>query len=93
LTVLHASFANYLKDRSRSGDFHVGNSRDIEEDVILRLSESWNKCSGDDIATGMHGLFVFITNIDVIFVSASVESTWYQYCSKVDDRTDAIAGR
>ncbi|XP_006457012.1 hypothetical protein AGABI2DRAFT_122886 [Agaricus bisporus var. bisporus H97] len=51
LTFLHASFADYLKESSRSGDFHVGSEEDVKKEVILKLLEIWNKCCGDDIAT------------------------------------------
>ncbi|EKM78999.1 hypothetical protein AGABI1DRAFT_129264 [Agaricus bisporus var. burnettii JB137-S8] len=51
LTFFHASFADYLKDSSRSRDFHVGDKEDVKDEVISRLLEIWNKCSGDDIAT------------------------------------------
>ncbi|KAF7771817.1 hypothetical protein Agabi119p4_6128 [Agaricus bisporus var. burnettii] len=51
LTFFHASFADYLKDSSRSKDFHIGDEEDVKKKVISRLLEIWNKCSGDDIAT------------------------------------------
>ncbi|KAF7761250.1 hypothetical protein Agabi119p4_10659 [Agaricus bisporus var. burnettii] len=51
LTFYHASFADYLKESSRSGDFYVGSAEDIEKEVIFRLLEIWNKCCGDDIST------------------------------------------
>ncbi|KAF7761252.1 hypothetical protein Agabi119p4_10661 [Agaricus bisporus var. burnettii] len=69
LMFLHASFADYLRDSSRSGNFYVGSVADVEADVMLSLLEIWNKCSGDDIAT------------------TSVESTWHQYCSKLDGKS------
>jgi hypothetical protein len=87
----HASFADYLKDPSRSGDFHVGNPEAIEEGMELKLLEIWNESSGDDIATGMYSLFVLIINADVILVAASVESTWHQYCSTFDEQTPSRA--
>jgi hypothetical protein len=68
LMILHASFADYLKDRSRSGNFHVGNPG---EGLELKLLEIWNKCSGDDIAAGMYDLFIFVTSADVIGFSIS----------------------
>ncbi|XP_006457014.1 hypothetical protein AGABI2DRAFT_146675 [Agaricus bisporus var. bisporus H97] len=51
LTFLHASFADYLKDSSRSGNFYVGSVGDVEEDVALSSLGVWIKCTGDDIAT------------------------------------------
>ncbi|EKM77160.1 hypothetical protein AGABI1DRAFT_130577 [Agaricus bisporus var. burnettii JB137-S8] len=69
LTFFHASFADYLKESSRSGDFHVGSEEDVKKEMILRLLEIWHKCSGDDIAI------------------SSVESTWRQYCSELDDKS------
>ncbi|KAF7776867.1 hypothetical protein Agabi119p4_5260 [Agaricus bisporus var. burnettii] len=50
LGILHASFADYLKDPSRSGDFHVDN-KDAKDDMLFRLLEVWNICSGDNIPT------------------------------------------
>ncbi|XP_006457602.1 hypothetical protein AGABI2DRAFT_123454 [Agaricus bisporus var. bisporus H97] len=50
LGILHASFADYLKDPSRSGDFHV-NNKDAKDDMLFRLLEVWNICSGDNIPT------------------------------------------
>jgi hypothetical protein len=88
LMFLHASFSDYLKDPSRSGNFHVGNREDVEGRVVLSLLETWNKCSGDDITRGMYGVFA---NIDVKLFLASVESTWHQYCSKFDDKTPSRA--
>ncbi|EKM77157.1 hypothetical protein AGABI1DRAFT_130574 [Agaricus bisporus var. burnettii JB137-S8] len=49
LTFLHASFSDFLKDSSRSGEFHIGSEEGIREDVELRLLETWSKCNGDDI--------------------------------------------
>jgi hypothetical protein len=83
---LHASFADYLNNPDRSKDFHVGSRENLEETVTLNLLEIWNRCSGDDIATGMYDLLVFIIIIDLVLVKASVESTWQQYCSKLDDK-------
>jgi hypothetical protein len=80
LTFLHASFADYLKDSSRSADFYVGEISDIERVVASNLVELWKSCS-DDIAPGTCGVLVLILNVDVIFFSALVESTWLQYCS------------
>jgi hypothetical protein len=91
LMFLHASFADYLKDTSRSRDFHVGNFEAIESGAELSLLEIWNKCSGNDIATGMYDLSVFVTNADTVLVSASVESTWHRYCSKFDEQTPSRA--
>jgi hypothetical protein len=51
LTLLHASFADYLKDPSRSGDLHVGTAKDIENDVALRVLDIWNIFIGE---TGMN---------------------------------------
>jgi hypothetical protein len=56
LMILHASFADYLKEPNRSGNFHVGNPEAIEEGVELNLLEIWNECSGDDITTSMYDL-------------------------------------
>ncbi|EKM78977.1 hypothetical protein AGABI1DRAFT_107397 [Agaricus bisporus var. burnettii JB137-S8] len=69
LTFLHASFSDYLKDSSRSGDFYIGIAEDVKEDVGLRLLEIWGKCSEDDISM------------------VSVKLAWYQYCSKLDDKS------
>jgi hypothetical protein len=85
LTFFHASFADYLKDPSRSGGFHVGTIEDVENTLLSSLLEIWHKCSGDDVAIGVYILLVFVANIDVVFVSASVESAWHQYCSKWDN--------
>lgn len=57
LTFLHASFADYLKDSSRSGNFYVGSVGDVEEDVALSSLGVWIKCTGDDIATSMYRFF------------------------------------
>jgi hypothetical protein len=91
LMFFHASFADYLKDPSRSRDFHVGNFEAIDEGAKLNLLEIWNKCSGDDITTGMYNLFIFVTSADAILVSASVKSAWYQYCSKFDEQAPSRA--
>jgi hypothetical protein len=91
LMFLHASFADFLKDQSRSENFHIGNRKDVEEGAELNLLEIWNKCSGDGIATGMYDLSVIVTNADIILVSVSVESTWHQYCSKFDEQTPSRA--
>ncbi|XP_006457043.1 hypothetical protein AGABI2DRAFT_212297 [Agaricus bisporus var. bisporus H97] len=69
LIFLHTSFSDYLKDPSRSGEFYVGNVKDIENDAALSLLTIWNKCSGDDIATCMYGFFMFILSIDAIAFS------------------------
>ncbi|XP_006457016.1 hypothetical protein AGABI2DRAFT_181402 [Agaricus bisporus var. bisporus H97] len=50
LAFHHASLADHLRDSSRSGDFHVGQVEDVEEDMTLRLLELWSKCSGHGIA-------------------------------------------
>ncbi|EKM76077.1 hypothetical protein AGABI1DRAFT_109006 [Agaricus bisporus var. burnettii JB137-S8] len=50
LTILHASFADYLKDSSRSGEFHVGDKH-AKEDMLCSLLGVWNMCSGDNINT------------------------------------------
>ncbi|XP_006459638.1 hypothetical protein AGABI2DRAFT_116600 [Agaricus bisporus var. bisporus H97] len=50
LTFLHASFSDYLKDSSRSGDFYIGVEENAKENVGLRLLEIWSECSGDDIS-------------------------------------------
>jgi hypothetical protein len=51
----------------------------------------WKKCNGDDIAPGMYGVLIFITNVDVILVSELVETTWLQYCSSLDHKTPSSA--
>jgi hypothetical protein len=56
---LHASFTDYLNNPIRSRDFHIGNPEAVAEDASLNLLEIWNKCSGDDIAISMYGLFIF----------------------------------
>jgi hypothetical protein len=91
LTFLHASFADYLKDSLRSGDFYVGNFDDIEGVVAWKLVELWKKCSGDDIAPGMYSIRIFILNGDVILVLALIESTWLQYCSNVGSEKPSSA--
>jgi hypothetical protein len=66
LTIFHASFADFLKDRGRSGEFYVGNDKDIDDVVGSRLLAIWNECSGNDIDTGMYGVLVFIPDIDIV---------------------------
>lgn len=91
LTFLHASFADYLKDSSRSGEFYVGYIRDVERVVAANFVEFLNKCSGDDIVPGMCDVLLLILNNDVILDPALVESTWHQYCSKVGDERPSSA--
>jgi hypothetical protein len=91
LTILHASFSDYLQDPDRSGKFHIGDQNSVEEGVQLKLLGIWTKCSGHDIPTGMLHLFVLVTNTKVIVVLAAVEYTWHQYCSKLDDGTPSKA--
>jgi hypothetical protein len=45
LTFLHASFADYLKDSTRSRHFHAGHKHCVEDDVALRLLDMWNELS------------------------------------------------
>jgi hypothetical protein len=89
LVFLHASFAYFLKDSSRSRGFYVGSTEDVEGNITLRLFKIWNECSGDDITTGEYDLLVPLTKIDVILASASVVSTWHRRCSKLDDKTQS----
>jgi hypothetical protein len=65
LTILHASFADYLRDPSRSGQFYLGSDEGVDDDVGSCLLTLWNKCSEGDVGTGMRGVSVFITNADV----------------------------
>jgi hypothetical protein len=60
LRILHASFADYLKNPARSGKFYAGNDRDLNEDMGSRLLAIWNECSGDDIGTSMYDVLAFI---------------------------------
>lgn len=55
LTFLHASFSDYLKDPTRSRDFHVSSVDDTKSDVMVSALKIWNACGG---STGMYGLFV-----------------------------------
>jgi hypothetical protein len=66
LAIFHASFADYLKDPTRSGEFYVGNDYDIDDVVGSRFLAIWNECSGNDIDTGMCGVLLFISDIDVV---------------------------
>jgi hypothetical protein len=59
LTFLHASFADYLKDPGRSGDFHVDDPEDVGDAIAIRLLDICNKCSGDDVTTGMYHLLLY----------------------------------
>jgi hypothetical protein len=86
LAILHASFADYLRDPSRSGEFYIGADKDVDEGVGLRILAIWKECSGDDIGAGMYGVLVFISDTDVVSTSASVEATWQRYCLKLDDK-------
>jgi hypothetical protein len=86
LTVLHASFIDYLKDPSRSGEFYVGSDEDFDIDFASRLFTIWHECNVGGIGTGMHGVLVFIPDINVVSTSASVKSAWHRYCLKWDDK-------
>jgi hypothetical protein len=66
LGFLHGSFADYLKDCNRSGEFYLGSDEDVDDDVGSSLLEVWNQCSEDDMDTGMYGVLVFVVNINVI---------------------------
>jgi hypothetical protein len=59
LTFFHASFVDYLTDRSRSGDFSVAYLYEVVGWVTFGLLEVWNKCSGDGIAVGMSDFLGF----------------------------------
>jgi hypothetical protein len=67
LTFLHASFADYLRNPNRSGNFYVGSYEDIMEIVELALLEIWSKCGGDNIPTCTCRLLIFIPDIDYCF--------------------------
>jgi hypothetical protein len=87
LRILHASFADYLKDPARSGEFYVGNDKDVDDVVGSRLLTICNECSGNDIDTGMYAVLVFIPDIDVVSTSASVEAAWHRNCLKWDENS------
>jgi hypothetical protein len=91
LAILHASFADYLKDPSRSGEFYLGSDDDVDDDVRSCLLTIWNKCSEGDMGTGTCGVSVFIANVDVLSTLVSVEAAWHQCCSKWDDRSPSRA--
>jgi len=55
LTVLHASFADFLKDRDRSGNYYVGSATDVKDEVASLVFNIWNECSR---GTGMYNPLV-----------------------------------
>jgi hypothetical protein len=71
LTILHASFADYLRNPTRSREFYLGSDEVVDDDVGSCLLTIWNKCNGGDTGTGMGGVSVFTTNADV-FINFSV---------------------
>jgi hypothetical protein len=91
LTIFHASFADFLKDSGRSGEFYVGSDEDADHDIVLSLLEVWNKCSGDDIGTSTRGILVFIANVDPLLTWTSVKPAWHRYCLKWDDKPPSRA--
>jgi hypothetical protein len=66
LTILHASFIDYLRDPGRSGKFYIGSDEDVDIDFASRLFTIWDECSVGGIGTGMHGVLLFIANIHVV---------------------------
>jgi hypothetical protein len=56
LHILHALFADYLKDPGRSEEFYVGIDKDIDSVVACKLLAAWNECSGTNIDTGMYSI-------------------------------------
>jgi hypothetical protein len=57
LTILHASFIDYLRDTDRSGEFYVGSDEDVDIDFASRLFTIWDECSVGSIDTGMMGFW------------------------------------
>jgi hypothetical protein len=66
LTVLHASFTDFLKDPSRSGEFYIGSDEEIDEDIEECLLTLWNRYSGNGMGTGTRGDLVFVANVDLV---------------------------
>jgi hypothetical protein len=53
LTFLHASFADYLMDSTRSGEFHI-NIDGVEDDVLLFYLNMWHSYLGENPGTFDH---------------------------------------
>jgi hypothetical protein len=60
LGFLHGSFADYLKDSNRSGEFYIGSDQDVDDDIASSLLEIWNQCSEDDVGTGEPSVLVVV---------------------------------
>jgi hypothetical protein len=65
LAVLHASFADYLKDSKRSREFYLGSDEGVEDDVGSCLLTIWNDCNGGDMGTGTCGVSRYVWRFGV----------------------------
>jgi hypothetical protein len=58
LTFLHASFADYLMDAQRSGEFYI-DVAGVEDDVLLGYLDLWYAYSGENLGMFEYVIIVF----------------------------------
>jgi hypothetical protein len=74
LTFLHASFADYLMDSQRSGEFYI-NIDGVEDDVLLFYLDMWHRYFGENPGTFEH-VVVVLEEYLCSFPASSVSSVY-----------------